>query len=83
MQRKIMKKRYKRKQRGLRKPFYIILMIVIVCVYLVCNIQFWLEPIIRGVPWLLATYCFIDGTVTNLLGQEKRRRYSNNVKIIK
>ena len=37
------------------------------CVYLVVNIQFWLEPIIRGMPWLLAFYCLIDGAVTSLL----------------
>ena len=54
--------------------------LLIVCVYLVCNIQFWLEPIIRGVPWLLASYCFIDGMVTNLLCQERNVRYNVVVK---
>jgi len=49
--------------------------LLVACVYVVCNIQFWLEPIIRGVPWLLASYCFIDGVVTNLLTQEKRVSY--------
>ena len=40
---------------------------LVLCVYFVINIQFWLEPIIRGMPWLLASYCFMDGTVNTLL----------------
>lgn len=48
--------------------------LLVFCVYLVCNIMFWLEPIMRGMPWLLTTYCFIDGAVTCLLAQEKRSR---------
>ena len=50
--------------------------LLIACVYMVCNVQFFLEPIMRGVPWLLASYCFIDGAVTNLLSQEKIVRFS-------
>ncbi len=45
--------------------------LLIACIYLICNIQFWLEPIMRGVPWFFASYCFIDGSVTYLLSQEK------------
>ncbi len=48
--------------------------LLVFCVYLVCSIMFWLEPIMRGMPWLLATYCFIDGAVTYLLAQEERNR---------
>lgn len=40
---------------------------LIVCVYIVINIQFWLEPIMRGMPWLLSGYCMFDGIVTALL----------------
>lgn len=47
------------------------LRLLIFCIYLICNIQFWLEPIMRGMPWLLAAYCFIDGAVTYLLQKEK------------
>ena len=45
--------------------------LLILCVYLIVNIQFWLEPITRGIPWLLATYCLIDGAVNSLLSKEK------------
>jgi hypothetical protein len=31
-----------------------------------------MEPILAGMPWLLASYCFIDGAVTYLLSEEKR-----------
>lgn len=44
---------------------------LLVCIYTIVNIQFWLEPILRGVPWLLAAYCLIDGAVTRLLIEEK------------
>ncbi len=44
---------------------------LLVCIYTTVNIQFWLEPILRGVPWLLAAYCLIDGAVTRLLIEEK------------
>ena len=48
--------------------------LLIACVYVACNIQFWLEPILRGVPWLLASYCFIDGAVSRLIKNERRFR---------
>lgn len=48
--------------------------LLVFCVYLVCNIMFWLEPIMRGIPWLLTAYCFIDGAVTYLLMQEERNK---------
>jgi len=44
---------------------------LVFCTYIIVNIQFWLEPIMRGMPWLLATYCFIDGVLTNVLKKEK------------
>ena len=46
--------------------------LLIILVYLVCNIQFWLEPILDGAPWLFASYCLIDGAITYLLSKEKR-----------
>ena len=45
---------------------------LILCTYLTVNIQFWLEPILNGVPWLLAAYCLIDGAVTRLLWEEEK-----------
>ena len=46
--------------------------LLVLCTYLICNIQFWVEPIMRGEPWLLAIYCFIDGAVTRLLQEDKQ-----------
>ena len=37
---------------------------LVFCTYVVVNIQFWIEPILKGMPWLFATYCFIDGMVS-------------------
>jgi hypothetical protein len=45
---------------------------LVACIYVVINIQFLMEPILAGMPWLLASYCFIDGAVTYLLSEEKR-----------
>ncbi len=47
---------------------------VILCLYTAINIQFFLEPIIQGVPWLLAFYCIIDGMVTYFLLSAKDDR---------
>ena len=41
--------------------------LLVSCVYLAVNIQFWLEPITRGMPWLLAYYCLTDGLVSSVL----------------
>ncbi len=51
---------------------------LIACTYIVINIQFWLEPIIRGMPWLLASYCFIDGALTYLLSEEAQVSTAQN-----
>lgn len=45
---------------------------LLLCLYVVINIQFWLEPILLGVPWLLAAYCMIDGMVAYLLVAVRR-----------
>ncbi len=43
----------------------------VLSIYLVVNIIFFLEPIIRGMPWLLYFYCFIDGLLSSVLNQTK------------
>lgn len=53
--------------------------LLILCVYVVVNVQFWLEPIIRGVPWLLATYALIDGAVARLLVRERESSAAKSV----
>lgn len=50
-----------------KKALSLELRLLVLCAYLVCNFMFFLEPIMSGMPWLLASYCFMDGTVTYLL----------------
>lgn len=50
---------------------------LVLCIYLSCNIIFWLEPILRGMPWLFSAYCFMDGAVTALIAQMEDMEYSN------
>lgn len=45
---------------------------VVLCVYIAIYIEFFLEPIIAGVPWLLAEFCLIDGLVFHILCKSKR-----------
>lgn len=37
------------------------------CTYMALNIQFWVEPIMLGMPFLLVAYCLIDGTLSRFL----------------
>lgn len=45
---------------------------MVLCTYGACYIQFAVEPVLAGVPWLLALFCFIDGMVTGVLAQTPR-----------
>lgn len=40
---------------------------LILSVYVVSLMQFMTEPILRGMPWLFASFCIIDGLVTAFL----------------
>ena len=40
---------------------------LIFCVYLVSNIEFFIEPILYGMPWFLASYCLIDGLMYSFI----------------
>ena len=44
---------------------------LIFCVYLVIYIQFFLEPIMAGMPWLLALFLFFNGMVSRRLEPTK------------
>ncbi len=44
---------------------------LVACVYLSVNIIFWLEPIMRGMHWMLVAYCFIDGAVSRMLIEQR------------
>ncbi len=67
----------------INKAFSKELRLLVLCTYLVCNMEFWVEPIIRGIPWLLALYCFVDGVVTYLLINEENqevKKCASNIK---
>lgn len=48
---------------------------VILCIYSILYAQFMVEPIIQGVPWLFASFCIIDGSVTKLLSGYKMNNF--------
>lgn len=40
---------------------------IVLCVYAVLYVQFMIEPILQGIPWLFASFCVIDGSLSRLL----------------
>ena len=46
---------------------------VVLCVYLILYIEFLVEPILQGMPWLFASFCLIDGYVCNILRNNKEK----------
>ncbi len=45
---------------------------VVLCVYVVLYVEFMVEPILQGMPWLFAAFCLIDGYVARLLAARQR-----------
>lgn len=45
---------------------------LIMCTYAVLYMEFLVEPILIGMPWLFATFCFIDGAVSKLITEISR-----------
>ena len=41
--------------------------VMVFCVGLLMNIEFFLEPILRGIPWFFAIYCLMDGMLTSVM----------------
>ncbi len=44
---------------------------VVLCVYSICYIEFMVEPILQGMPWLFASFCLIDGYVSRIISHNK------------
>lgn len=40
---------------------------VILNFYLVFHIEFWIEPILKGLPWFFALFCLLDGMIHSYL----------------
>ena len=53
--------------------------LLLACVFLVLNIEFWVEPILAGVPWLLACFCVIYGATARLSRLSRRNRIVESV----
>ncbi len=45
---------------------------LVLCTYIVLYMEFLVEPILIGMPWLFATFCFIDGAVSKLITEMSR-----------
>lgn len=43
---------------------------LLLCTYLLLNIQFLIEPVLDGMPFLFVAYCLIDGVLTRLLANQ-------------
>lgn len=44
---------------------------IVLCVYIVCYIEFMVEPILQGMPWLFASFCLIDGYVGGIISSKR------------
>lgn len=45
---------------------------MVLCIYIVMYIEFMLEPILVGVPWVFANFCCVDGGVSMLIRKEEK-----------
>lgn len=43
---------------------------LLLCLYTAIHLEFWIEPILAGMPWLLAIFCVINGMVSRLSESE-------------
>ena len=44
---------------------------IVLCTYVAIYIEFMIEPILQGMPWLFAAFCLIDGYVAGILRHNK------------
>ncbi len=42
------------------------LKLLILCVYMAAFLEFLIEPIIQGMPWMFCTFCFLSGLLKNV-----------------
>ena len=48
----------------------------VICLYVGVYIEFMVEPILQGMPWMFALFCLIDGYVARLLRHNKKVKES-------
>jgi O-antigen ligase len=44
---------------------------LVLCIYVCIYLEFMVEPILQGMPWLFASFCLIDGYVSRILKHNK------------
>ena len=44
---------------------------IVLCVYMAVYLEFMVEPILMGMPWLFACFCLIDGYLSRILMSQK------------
>lgn len=45
---------------------------IVLCIYVGIYMEFMIEPILQGMPWLFALFCLIDGYVARLIRHNKK-----------
>lgn len=50
--------------------------LLVLCTSALLNIQFWLEPIMDGMPFLFVAYCMVDGALSRYLISQSRNKPS-------
>lgn len=53
---------------------------IVLCIYVIIYIEFMIEPILQGMPWMFASFCLIDGYVAGIL-RHKRKVECNRLKV--
>jgi len=51
---------------------------IILSFYLVFHLEFWIEPILKGIPWFFALFCLIDGMIGSYLSIRHRLEESEH-----
>ena len=54
---------------------------IVLCIYVVVYLEFMIEPILHGMPWLFATFCLIDGYVSRILNYSEKVKLRGRLKL--
>ena len=55
---------------------------ITICLYIACYIEFCIEPILQGMPWLFVSFCIIDGYIKQILNAPKAKTASQRKMIV-
>ena len=57
------------------KEYTLMLRQIIFTLYLAIYLEFMIEPILQGMPWMFMLFCFIHGLIMNLEGKMKNEQF--------